>query len=147
MFNLFSNPITPKKAEAAPLQAAAKPAAPAADLPDIRSAYLHRSELTAAKLKPLFEVPGGPAIVLGFVSPDNPMAEIASSIKGSLPQGAKLLLVSTAGELCRCNANSSLYQPADEHRVGGPGEDLATGPVEEALGIVATVVGQQGAAG
>ena len=116
MFNLFSNPITPKKAEAAPLQAAAKPAAPAADLPDIRSAYLHRSELTAAKLKPLFEVPGGPAIVLGFVSPDNPMAEIASSIKGSLPQGAKLLLVSTAGELCRCNANSSLYQPADEHR-------------------------------
>jgi len=34
---------------------------------DIKTAYLSRGELTAERLRELYDLPGGPAVVLGFV--------------------------------------------------------------------------------
>lgn len=78
MFSMFSKSDTPKTASV-PATPAARPqtiptANIAADTPDIKTAYLSHSELNAAKLKPLFDLPDGVALIMGFVSPDLSMS-------------------------------------------------------------------------
>lgn len=102
-----------KRAEAAP--AAASTAAAKSEESDIAAAYLQRSELDATHLAPLLHVAGGPALMLGFVSPDLSLDEVAAALKRELPQSTKLLLMTTAGELCH-TGNTPLYQPAPEQR-------------------------------
>ena len=82
---------------------------------DIRTSYLQRHELDAAHLQPLFALPDGVALVLGFVSPDLSLDDVAASIKHELPSDAKLILMTTAGELCHTE-KAPLYQPATENR-------------------------------
>ena len=95
--------------------AAAAPAAKQEESLDIRTSYLQRHELDAAHLQPLFALPDGVALVLGFVSPDLSLDDVATSIKHELPSDAKLILMTTAGELCHTE-KAPLYQPATENR-------------------------------
>lgn len=113
MFDFFSKPVLVKTAEAAP--APVQPAAAAAQ-PDTKVGYLSADELNTATLTPLFEVAGGPALVMGYVSPDNDVSYVASSIKRVLSPNAKLILVTTSGELCRPAGSRTLYCEADENR-------------------------------
>lgn len=53
--------------------------------------------------------------MLGFVSPDLSLDDVAASIKHELPSDAKLILMTTAGELCHTE-KAPLYQPATENR-------------------------------
>ena len=76
---------------------------------DMKSAYLSRNELTAERLRELYDVPGGPAIVLGFVSSDLPMAEIARTVQTASPPNAQILLVSSCGELTHTPGTRSYY--------------------------------------
>ena len=69
--------------------AAAAPAAKQEESLDIRTSYLQRHELDAAHLQPLFALPDGVALVLGFVSPDLSLDDVATSIKHELPSDAK----------------------------------------------------------
>ena len=119
MFNIFSS--SSKKAQASPLSPAAKPAAPAAHVAaqpqqDIRTAYLSEHELDAGNLTSLCDVAEGPALILGFLSPDLSMDRVAQTIKREIPGSAKLIMMTTAGELCRPANSASLYCPADEGR-------------------------------
>ena len=100
-------------AEAAPAPA---PAAQAASQPDTKVEYLSANDLNTTTLTPLFEVAGGPALVVGYVSPDNDFRRVASSIKNVLPPNAKLIMMTTAGELCRPAGSRSLYCEAGENR-------------------------------
>lgn len=102
-----------KRAEAAP--AATSTAAAKSEENDIAAAYLQRNELDATHLAPLLHVAGSPALMLGFVSPDLSLDEVAATLKRELPQSTKLLLMTTAGELCH-TGNTPLYQPAPEQR-------------------------------
>ncbi|MBO5651215.1 MAG: FIST C-terminal domain-containing protein [Selenomonas sp.] len=111
MFKLFE---TPRKAEAA---APASPSVPAAtELSDIKTAYLAKSELTALRLKELVDVAEGTAMVIGFVSPDLDVTEVARLIKAEIPSSTKLLLMTTSGELCRSQGSHTLYCEAPEQR-------------------------------
>ncbi|ORU01191.1 methyl-accepting chemotaxis protein [Anaerovibrio sp. JC8] len=92
----------------------ATPAAPSSA--DIKVAYLSASELSSNTLTPLFDVPEGPALVMGYLSPDNDVRSIASTIKGVLPPNAKLILVTTSGELCRPPGSRTLYCEAPDNR-------------------------------
>lgn len=109
MLSIFSS--SPKKAEAAtPLAERIKPVAPAVnETPDIKVAYLKASELTAIRLKDLVDVAEGCALIMGFVSPDNDVAAVAAAIKREIPSTTKLILMSTAGELCRQPNSSTIY--------------------------------------
>ena len=98
---------------ASPLPAAAK--ADAAQ-EDIKVAYLGTAELTQARLRPIFDVAQGAALVLGFVSEDVDLGNVASTIKREMPPAAKLLLMTDSGELCHRGASSPLYCPASANR-------------------------------
>lgn len=71
MFNIF--PISSKKAEAAPKASSLPNVSTGQNIPpseDIKVLYLSESELNAAKLKELVDIPDGAALIVGFVSPD-----------------------------------------------------------------------------
>lgn len=53
-----------------------------------------------------------PAFVLGFVSPELPFAKIAEGLRSSLDPQSRLVLVSTAGELC-AGVPGGLYHPGE----------------------------------
>ncbi len=53
-----------------------------------------------------------PAFVLGFVSPALPFANVAEDLRSVLPPQSRLVLVSTAGELCS-GVPGGLYHPGD----------------------------------
>ena len=100
---------------------AAKPRVPFAGLGsvgagDMKSAYLSRSELTAERLRDLYDVPGGPAIVFGFVSSDLPMAEIARTVQTASPPDVQVLLISSCGELTHTPGTRSYYMDAKDGR-------------------------------
>ena len=88
---------------------------PAAEL-HCKVNYFSEQDINAQSLMEFLAVAGGPALVLGYVSPETSMKEISSKLKTLLPQTVKLLLVSTAGELCNVNAQASLYQSDDAGR-------------------------------
>ena len=99
-----------------PAVSAASSTASSATIPDTKVAYLSADELNSAKLTPLFEVAGGPALVMGYISPDNDMSSVVSDIKRVLPPNAKLIMVTTSGELCRPTGSRTLYCDAGENR-------------------------------
>lgn len=82
---------------------------------DIHVAYLDAGNLTTEVLQNAMRVADGAAVVLGYVSPDNDMETISRKIKAAAPQGAKVILLSTAGELCHQDAGS-YYCSAGENR-------------------------------
>lgn len=110
MFKFFDAPQRAEAAVPAPVSSAVT------DLPDIKTAYLSKSELTALHLKDLVDVAEGAAMVLGFVSPDLDVPEIARLIKAEIPSNTKLLLMTTSGELCRPQGSRTLYCEAPEQR-------------------------------
>ena len=120
MFSIFSKSDAPKpavKAEPSPaLHSARAETSAAANQQDIKTAYLSHNDLASGKLKEILAVAGGPALVMGFISPDLSMPEVSSSIKRELPSDAKLILMTTAGELCRPAGSQSLYCSAEENR-------------------------------
>ncbi len=121
MFNFFSSDKKDSHSapspESAPRVASPGPA-PSASSPkqDIRVKYLREDELDARNLQDLCDVAEGPALVLGFLSEDLDMDRVAGAIKGHLPASAKLIMLSTAGELCHRANSGSVYCPASEGR-------------------------------
>lgn len=96
---------------------AATPQPPPADgKEDIRTITLHHSEVSGSKLQDTLHVPGGPAAVVGFVSPDGDFSTVARTISSVLPPNTPLLLLSTAGELCHKAGSGTYYRPAEENR-------------------------------
>ena len=83
---------------------------------DMKSAYLSRSELTAERLRELYDVPGGPAIVLGFISADLAMDDVARAVQSASPPDMKLLLMTTCGELTHTPGTRSYYMEAGDGR-------------------------------
>ncbi|MDY6350027.1 MAG: FIST N-terminal domain-containing protein, partial [Selenomonas sp.] len=100
-----------KRAEAAPTPTA--PAPQASTKKDITVSYLGSGELDTARVKQATDVADGAALVLGFISPDLSLDTVASKIKPALPANAKLILLTTAGELCH-TAKRPLYQEASD---------------------------------
>ena len=83
---------------------------------DMRSAYLSRSELTAERLREIYDVPGGPSIVLGFISADLAMDDVARAVQSASPPDVKLLLMTTCGELTHTKDSRSYYMEAADGR-------------------------------
>lgn len=117
MLGLFSDSKKKEDIAAVPAGAASAGRSDAgkAEGEDIRIAYLTRSELSEAKLKPLFNVPDGAALVMGYVSSDLTLDDVARAIK-PYAGSAQLLLMTDAGELCREGSGRSLYQDATSGR-------------------------------
>lgn len=92
------------------------PTATVTEMEDIRAAYLSAGELNAANIGKLCDVADGVSLVLGFASPDNNFAQLATTIKGLLPANTVFVMISTAGELCNNPGSSTLYKPAQENR-------------------------------
>ena len=116
MLSFSSKSVFMNTAEAASAPMPPAPAAQAVSQPDTKVEYLSANDLNTSTLTPLFEVAGGPALVIGYVSPDNDFHRVASSIKNVMPPNAKLILVTTAGELCRPAGSRTLYCEAGETR-------------------------------
>ena len=133
MFGLFGNKkkeevsladrikAKPLAAEVPQREEHAKTHAPFANLgsvggADMKSAYLSRSELTAERLRELYDVPGGPAVVLGFVSADLSMDDVARAVQSVSPPDVKFLLMTTCGELTRTAGAHSYYMEAKDGR-------------------------------
>jgi len=116
MINLFSSGM--KKAEAAsPAASHATPSIPAVSTQqDIKTAYLGKNDLTAVRLKDLADVAEGCALIMGFVSPDLSIPEVAQTIKREVPSTTKVILMTTSGELCRPQGSRSLYCEAPDGR-------------------------------
>lgn len=83
---------------------------------DIKVVYLHKKDLTKNNLTEACRVPDGPALILGFVSPDLDMQKAAAEIKALVPADTILLMLSSAGELCNSSENDTIYQPSRENR-------------------------------
>ena len=83
---------------------------------DMKSAYLSRSELTAERLRELYDVPGGPAIVMGFISADLGMDDVARAVQSVSPPDVQILLMTTCGELTHTKDSRSYYRDAEDGR-------------------------------
>ena len=83
---------------------------------DMKFAYLSRSELMAERLRELYDVPGGPAVVLGFVSADLSMDDVARAVQSVSPPDVKFLLMTTCGELTHTADTRSYYMEAGDGR-------------------------------
>ena len=113
MFNIFNDV---KKAEAA-IKPAASPTQPlASNQQDIKVSYLKQSELTPENISELTDLPEGCALITGFVSPDLSLPDISRTLKAIISPSAKLILLTTAGELCRQNGDNTLYKDTTENR-------------------------------
>ena len=117
MFGLFSS----KKvaAQAAPMPVANNVAAkvpPVAGVADVRTTYLAASEINSSTVKELCDVAEGVHLILGFVSPDLSLDDVARKIRPEIPAAAKLVMMTTSGELCRDKADKRLYREAPDNR-------------------------------
>ena len=124
MFSFFSKDKNTPVQESAPAPAPTplervrpqSPVTPANAQQDIKVVYLDRHELTGANLKELCDVAGGAALIMGFISPDLSVPEVARAIKQEIPRNTKLILMTTCGELCRVPGRHSYYQESPENR-------------------------------
>ena len=83
---------------------------------DMKCAYLSHSELTAERLREVYDVPGGPAVVLGFVSADLRMDDVARAVQSASPPDVKILMMTTCGELTHTPGTRSYYIEAGDGR-------------------------------
>jgi len=83
---------------------------------DIKVEYFRESELDRSHLQSLCDVAEGAALIVGFVSPDLDLTDVAQKIKPNIDPDTKLMMLTTAGELCRTSSDSTIYRPADENR-------------------------------
>ena len=83
---------------------------------DIKVEYFRESELDRSHLQSLCDVAEGAALIVGFVSPDLDLTDVAQKIKPNIDPDTKLMMLTTAGELCRTNSDSTIYRPTDENR-------------------------------
>lgn len=100
-------------------KAAAQNGAPAGrDLQgaDVAVCYLHRSEIARENLAPIASLPDGAALVLGFVSPDLDLTDVGRAVQQALGKEVRVVLVTDAGELCRPEGSTTLYQDAPDGR-------------------------------
>lgn len=81
---------------------------------DMKATYIKESELST-KLDEALNVADGAAFVLAYVSPDLNLDSVAAKIKPKLA-GAKLIMLTTAGELCRVPSDNTIYRPATDNR-------------------------------
>ena len=127
MFKFFSKDKNTMNLDPAPAPAPApeenayaKPARPvvsaASNKQDMKALYLDRHDLTGTKLKELCDLAEGTALVMGFISPDLSVPEVAHAVKQELPSGTKLILMTTCGELCRVPGKHTYYQDAPDNR-------------------------------
>ena len=117
MLSIFSSTNKNDSGKPSISPAAARPAAPAISAQsDIKTDYLSKNELTSSRLKELADVADGCALIMGFVSPDLHVPEIAQRIKQEIPSTTKLILITTAGELCRSQGSHTLYCDSSEGR-------------------------------
>ncbi|CAO3418842.1 hypothetical protein [Azospirillum endophyticum] len=79
----------------------------------IRSLCLSADQVGAATLDALGFAAGAPALVVGFVSPHVDFAATARTVRSTLPPATRLVLVSTAGELCAAEGQP-LYREAGD---------------------------------
>ncbi len=86
---------------------------PASAEPPIRTLTLSAQAISREALAALNFTTGSPALVIGFVSPHVDFAAVARSVKAGLAPDTKLLLVSTAGELCAATGQP-LYCPTGD---------------------------------
>ncbi len=86
---------------------------PSAAEPPIRTLSLSAAAISRDALAPLTFAAGGPALVVGFVSPHVDFPAVARATKAALPPDCTLLLVSTAGELCAA-PGQPLYCPTGD---------------------------------
>lgn len=84
--------------------------------PSIRTLRLNARQMGSGGLDEWTGGGGVPALVVGFVSPYADFRATADRIRRALPTESKLLLVSTAGELCDEPGGGALYCPATEGR-------------------------------
>ncbi|MBR2215297.1 MAG: FIST C-terminal domain-containing protein [Selenomonadaceae bacterium] len=113
MLTIFSSG---KKNEKPPLAERINPPRNVEQWQDIRVSYLAQGELDARHLKELCNVAEGAALILGFVSPDLNTDSVAEAIKREIPAGTRLILMTTAGELCRPSGSNTLYADGSEGR-------------------------------
>ncbi len=117
MFSIFSKSDAPKpavKAEPSPaLHSARAETSAAANQQDIKTAYLSHNDLASGKLKEILAVAGGPALVMGFISPDLSMPEVSSSIKRELPSGRQPVAVLQCGRKPRQGPPSGIFKAHD----------------------------------
>ena len=117
MFGLFSTKKAAAASAPAERTAAAFMANAAADpARDMRLEYLDERELNARQIKNLCDVAEGAHLILGFVSPDLDLGNVAREIKKEIPSKTKLVLMTTSGELCRKDNQATVYCPAPENR-------------------------------
>ncbi|PLY07320.1 MAG: chemotaxis protein [Arcobacter sp.] len=75
----------------------------------------NESDLSESTLQDLYFEGNAPKLVLGFISPHINFSQISRMIKASLPTETKVVLATTAGELCTFNLEhkkDSLYHDA-----------------------------------
>lgn len=118
MFNIFSSDKKKAAPSPAPSASAVTTTAriAAQEQQDIRIAYLSSNELDARNLKTLCDVAEGPALILGFLSPDLNPDDVARALRQEIPKNTKLVMLTDAGELCRPANSTTLYCPAPDGR-------------------------------
>lgn len=92
------------------------PAQAIASNDDMRTVYLSKNDLSKEEIAKLCDLPDGTALIIGFISPDLSIAQVGAQLNGMVSSNTKVLLVSTAGELCHAPQNQTIYQPANENR-------------------------------
>nr|WP_119828973.1 methyl-accepting chemotaxis protein [Azospirillum cavernae] len=119
MLNVFRTAPKSATAVGSPSLAAASATPPHAPQPQtseeapIRTLTLSAQTISRESLAALNFTTGSPALVIGFVSPHVDFAAVARSVKAGLAPDTKLLLVSTAGELC-ATTGQPLYCPTGD---------------------------------
>ena len=87
-----------------------EPLPAASDLPDIKTGYYGIAEINTAAIRDLCAVADGAALILGFASPDFPLADVASTIKRELAPKTKLILMYLHGAANLLSNDSRPYR-------------------------------------
>ncbi len=83
----------------------------------VRTLSLDAAGIDPDTLAPLAFDGTPPALILGFISPELPFGHVAQALRSALGPGTRLVLVSTAGELCS-GMPGGLYHPGADRRAG-----------------------------
>jgi hypothetical protein len=84
-----------------------------------------------------------PALVLGFVSPRLDFDEVVAKVKASFPAGTRMILTSTAGELCNSSADQGAPYCVDDDESCGIVLQSFSGRLIEASYTVSVKLGNE----